>query len=39
LQQTLARAQDFASAIVGRRGATVADDSFYAEFVRTWNGA
>ncbi len=39
LDRTLARAQDVASAIVGRRGATVADDTFYTDFVRTWNGA
>jgi fructokinase len=32
LQVTLERAQAFASAIVGRRGATVADSAFYAPF-------
>jgi fructokinase len=32
LQQTLDRAQAFASAIVGRRGATVRDPGFYAPF-------
>jgi len=30
------RAQAFASGIVGRRGATVADPAFYARFLRQW---
>lgn len=33
---TLRRAQDFASAVVGRRGATIADASFYRAFSRQW---
>jgi len=33
---TLERAQDFASAIVGVRGATVQDPEFYARFARAW---
>jgi fructokinase len=36
LPTTLGRAQDFAAAIVGRRGATVADRSFYEAFADTW---
>jgi fructokinase len=32
LQSALDRAQAFASAIVGRRGATVRDPAFYAPF-------
>jgi fructokinase len=38
---TLARAQGFASAIVGRRGATIQDPAFYADFASQWalNGA
>jgi fructokinase len=36
LQQTLQRAQAFASGIVGRRGATVQDSGFYAPFVEEW---
>lgn len=36
LQQTLERAQAFASAIVGQRGATVRDPEFYASFARSW---
>lgn len=39
LTLTLARAQDFASAIVGRRGATIDDDAFYADFIRNWDSA
>lgn len=35
-QQTLDRAQEFASAIVGRRGATVRDPAFYDGFRRAW---
>ena len=38
LAATLARAQDFASAIVGRRGATIHDPAFYAGFARQWAG-
>jgi fructokinase len=33
---TLQRAQDFASAIVGNRGATVSDPAFYQSFVKQW---
>lgn len=36
LQTTLARAQAFASALVGRRGATVADRAFYRAFSEQW---
>ncbi|MDO9168561.1 MAG: carbohydrate kinase [Methylobacter sp.] len=36
LQLTLERAQDFASALVGRRGATVQDIQFYQPFVQSW---
>jgi len=36
LQQTLTRAQDFASAIVARRGATVRDQALYQAFRRVW---
>jgi fructokinase len=35
-QLTLQRAQDFASAIVGNRGATVSDPAFYQSFVKRW---
>lgn len=34
---TLERAQAFASALVGRRGATVADIGFYHAFIRQWS--
>lgn len=37
LQEALDRAQAFASAIVGRRGATVADTRFYRTFCKQWN--
>lgn len=37
LGQTLTRAQAFASAIVGRRGATVHDPAFYAGFRADWS--
>ncbi|MEJ2610201.1 MAG: carbohydrate kinase [Candidatus Thiodiazotropha sp.] len=37
LQTTLERAQAFASAIVGQRGATVASPSFYHEFLDQWD--
>lgn len=33
---TLERAQDFAGALVGRRGATVHDQSFYHDFIQQW---
>jgi len=36
-QLSLDRAQDFASAIVGRRGATVEDPSFYRPFLKAWS--
>jgi fructokinase len=36
LQQTLDRAQAFASAIVGQRGATVRDPAFYQPFLADW---
>ncbi len=36
LQETLDRAQEFASAIVGQRGATVQDPLFYASFGHIW---
>ncbi len=37
LQQMLERAQSFASRIVGRRGATVSDPSFYRPFIESWH--
>lgn len=36
IQQTLDRAQAFASAIVGQRGATVQDKGFYRPFIEAW---
>ncbi len=36
LEETLERAQEFACAMVGRRGATVADREFYREFIERW---
>ena len=36
LQQTLERAQAFASAVVGVRGATVQDRDFYRPFIEQW---
>lgn len=36
LEMTLERAQAFASALVGRRGATVADRTFYEVFSQQW---
>ena len=33
---TLQRAQDFASTIVGNRGATVSDPAFYQSFIKRW---
>jgi len=35
-RQTLERAQAFASAIVGRRGATVSEPDFYRQFTEAW---
>lgn len=35
--KTLVRAQEFASAIVGIRGATIQDKSFYKYFLEKWN--
>ena len=35
--KTLVRAQEFASAIVGIRGATIQDQSFYEYFLNKWN--
>jgi fructokinase len=37
LQLTMERAQSFASALVGQRGATVQDLSFYQPFIDAWN--
>lgn len=37
VQQTFERAQSFAAAIVGKRGATVPDKDFYANITQTWN--
>ena len=37
LKLSLERAQAFASAIVGYRGATVAESSFYRKFMRAWS--
>ncbi|MCU7851834.1 MAG: carbohydrate kinase [Candidatus Thiodiazotropha sp. (ex Monitilora ramsayi)] len=36
IRQTLERAQGFASALVGRRGATVEDIDFYRPFIDAW---
>jgi len=36
LDQTLGRAQSFASALVGNRGATVSDPGFYQAFIQQW---
>ncbi|MCU7830117.1 MAG: carbohydrate kinase [Candidatus Thiodiazotropha sp. (ex Myrtea sp. 'scaly one' KF741663)] len=36
IRQTLERAQGFASALVGRRGATVEDIGFYRPFIDAW---
>ena len=36
LETMLTRAQAFASQIVGRRGATVDDSSFYRPFIDSW---
>lgn len=37
LQLTLERAQAFASALVGQRGATVPDRHYYQQYTNTWN--
>jgi fructokinase len=37
LEQRLARAQSFASAMVGRQGATVQDPAFYEPFRDDWS--
>lgn len=37
LATTLRRAQQFASAVVGQRGATVVDPGFYRDFVEAWD--
>ena len=39
LELTLERAQAFASAIVGRRGATVSEPAFYRAFDEQWRSA
>jgi len=36
LQEILNRAQQFASAVVGQRGATIQDKSFYKPFINAW---
>ena len=38
LTQSLERAQEFASAVVGQRGATVRDMKFYIAFLDRWSG-
>jgi fructokinase len=37
MRQTLERAQHFASAVVGQRGATVDDAEFYRPFIEAWD--
>jgi fructokinase len=37
LGETMCRAQTFASAIIGKRGATVQDLDFYKPFITSWN--
>ena len=37
IEITLERAQAFASALVGRRGATIADSEFYRAFSEQWS--
>ncbi len=37
LKTTMQRAQSFASAIVGQRGATVTDQGFYQNFLNSWD--
>ncbi len=39
LSDTLSRAQDFASALVGVQGATVSDPAFYRPFIERWGQA
>ena len=39
LPLTLQRAQEFAAAVVGRRGATIADPDFYRAFSQRWHTA
>jgi fructokinase len=39
LPVTLRRAQDFASAVVGRRGAIIAEEDFYLTFSRQWRSS
>ena len=39
LPLTLQRAQQFAAAVVGRRGATIADEDFYRAFSQSWQSA
>jgi fructokinase len=39
LQLSLDRAQQFASAVVGQRGATVHDRRFYQPFAQAWAAA
>ena len=36
LQDILNRAQQFASAVVGQRGATTQDKTFYEPFIKAW---
>jgi fructokinase len=38
LETALERAQAFASAVVGQRGATQEDPAFYRQFTRNWGG-
>ncbi|MCW8910651.1 MAG: carbohydrate kinase [Gammaproteobacteria bacterium] len=37
LEETLNRAQQFASAVVGQRGATTQDQKFYTPFIKAWH--
>ena len=37
LQETLNRAQQFASGVVGQRGATTQDKTFYQPFIKAWD--
>lgn len=37
LQEILNRAQEFASAVVGQRGATTQNKAFYTDFIQSWN--
>lgn len=36
MNKTITHAQEFASAVVGRRGATVSDKAFYDRFIKRW---